>query len=100
LRKHCPADGRAERLNEMMRNQQMRVFDQLRARLLTKSDVGPLIAGLKRGVEAGMNRPIAGLAPLDAPARGFLPFLPRRSGGTVLAGRIWQAPRLRREAAK
>ena len=100
LRKHCPTQERAERLNEIMRDQQMRVFDQVRARLIRQSEVGPLIAGLKRGVQEGMSRPITGLAPLIGPNSGFLRFAPRRRGGTVLAGRIWQARRLRREAAE
>jgi hypothetical protein len=100
LRKHCPAQDRSVRLNEAMRDQQMRVFDQLKARLLRKSDVGPLIAGLKRGVQEGTQRPVTELAPLPGPMSGFLQFPPTRRGGTVLAGRVWQARRLRQEAAR
>ena len=99
LRKHCPADARAARLNEAMRDQQMRVFDQVKARLIRKGDVGPLIDGLKRGVAEGQTRVMPGQAPLGAPRSGFLPFTPARQGGTVLVGRVWQAGRLRREAA-
>lgn len=100
LRKHCPAEARGDRLNEMLREQQMRVFDQLKARQLRQADVGPLIAGLKRGVEDGRTRPIEELPPMGPPRRGFLQFSPARCGGTVLAGRSWQARRLRREAAE
>lgn len=100
LRKHCPAQDRPARLNEMMREQQMRVFDQVKARLLRKSAVGPLIDGLKRGVQTGMQRPIADLAPLPGPMSGFLQFPPARQGGTMLAGRVWQAHRLRQDAAR
>lgn len=100
LRKHCPAEERPDRLNAIMREQQMRVFDQVKARLLKKGDVGPLIEGLKRGVAEGNTREIAELAPLGPAANGFLQFSPARRGGKVIAGRIWQAGRLRQEAAE
>ncbi len=76
----------------------MRVFDQVRARLIRKSDVGPLIAGLKAGVEEGKAREFTEMPPLPAADRPFLRFAPARRGGAVLAGRIWQAAKLRAEA--
>ena len=100
LRKHCPQEERPDRLNRLMQEQQMRVFDQVKERLLRKSDVGPLIDGLKRGVADGQGRPINKLPRLGPPGDVFLKFGPARRGGTVLAGRIWHAKRLRHEAAE
>ena len=98
LRKHCPREEHGRRLNRMIEEQRMRVFDQLRAGLLQKADLEPLMQGLKRGIEDGETRDLAGLEPVFAPNADFLPFLPARGGGSVLAGRIWQARRLRRAA--
>ncbi|MDU8927853.1 glycosyltransferase [Alisedimentitalea sp. MJ-SS2] len=100
LRKHCPVDERQARLNRILRDQQMRVFDQVKSRMIHKSDVGPLIKGLQAGVAEGQTRNLVPLVPLPSPQGGFLPFHPARKGGTVLSGRVWQARRLRREAAE
>lgn len=100
LRKHCAADERAARLSQLLREQQMRVFDQLRAGLLRKAEVGPLIEGLKRGVAEGQTRMPPDPAPLGPPKSGFLHFEPARRGGAILAGHFWQARRLRAEARR
>ncbi len=98
LRKHCDAADHGKRLNRMIEEQRMRVFDQIRAGRLQKADLEPLMQGLKRGIEDGKSRKLAVLEPIGEPNTGFLPFAPSRRGGVILAGRIWQARRLRRKA--
>lgn len=99
LRRHCPSEQHGKRLNTMVQEQRMRVFDQIRARRLPKGELGPLMQGLKDGIEEGKQRSLALLEPVLSPNSPFLPFVPaRRGGGAVLAGRIWQARRLRQEA--
>jgi hypothetical protein len=99
LRKHCHGDADAGRLEVLMREQQLRVMDQVRRGLLQRRDVGPLMKGLNAGVEEGRARKSAEQTPIAvADKGGFLRFVPRRHSGAVLAGRIWQAARLRAEA--
>jgi GT2 family glycosyltransferase len=98
LRRHCPEDSIGKRLNEMIQDQRLRVFDQLRAKKLRKSDLEPLMQSLKRGIEDGKSRDLAVLETIPPPNAEFLPFAPRRRGSVVIKGRIWQAKRLRRVA--
>lgn len=98
LRRHAPESAHGERLNEVMLEQKMRVFDQLRARKLQKRDVEPLLTGFRHGVDEGKTREFAKLEPVSEPNAPFLSFTPKRHDSIVIAGRVWQAARLRREA--
>ena len=53
LRRHCAEEHHGRHLNEMITAERMRVFDQLRSGQLRKSDLEPLMQGLKRGIEEG-----------------------------------------------
>lgn len=64
-------------------------------------EVAGLLATLEAGLSEGATRPLAALPPLPGPAEGFLPYPgtgPRL--GLFLAGRRWQARRLRAAAAQ
>ncbi|UYV37420.1 hypothetical protein N4R57_21185 [Rhodobacteraceae bacterium D3-12] len=98
LRRHAPEHAHGPRLNEVMLEQKMRVFDQLRARKLQKRDVEPLLTGLRRGIDEGKSREFAKLETASAPQEAFLRFDPLRRGAVSIAGRIWQAKRLRQAA--
>lgn len=98
LRRHADEERHGARLNEVMLEQKMRVFDQLRARKLQKRDVEPLLTGLRRGIEDGRTRDLAKLEPVSGPEAPFQRFDPQRREAVCIAGRIWQGRRLRREA--
>lgn len=100
LRRHAPEDAREARRGEVFREQQARVFGQLRKRMIRKGDVGPLMEGLIAGFEDGRARTLAPREPLPAPEAPFLPFDGCTGASRTLAGRIWQAGKLREEAAK
>lgn len=100
LRRHAPEEEHGARLNEVLLEQKMRVFDQLRAGKLQKHEAEPILTGFRAGIEAGRDRELALLEPISAPSAAFQPFQPARDGSAILSGRIWQAKRLRREAAR
>lgn len=100
LRRHCPEAERETRWLEVQGEQASRLVDQVHRRLLRKSDIGRLMAGLREGFVQGSARAPAGRDPLGGPTGKFLP-IPAPSGETcILAGRPWHAARLRREAAE
>lgn len=98
LRKHCREEDRDARLNQLVEEQRTRVLSQIRAGVLKKGDLAGLMQGLKRGIEDGKSRELALLEPVQSTEEAFLQFEAARRGGVVVAGRIWQAGRLRREA--
>jgi GT2 family glycosyltransferase len=100
LRRHCPEEDREARWIEVQQEQAARLVDQVHRRLIRKPDVGPLIAGLREGFAEGMARDLPPPARLSPPPDGFRPCPVREGGSAVLTGRIWQAGRLRREAAQ
>ena len=57
--------------------------------------------GLCAGYAEGLERPLSPLAPRAAPTLPFRPYETRSNGtAEVIAGRTWQARRLRREASR
>lgn len=101
LRKHCPAARHAGILRDFAAQQRKRALDFMNAGQIEPRDVRRLMAELTRGFAAGQSRPLGALAPIPRPVQGFQPFA-SRAGTTpvVVAGRRWNARRLRREAAR
>ncbi|WP_343080350.1 glycosyltransferase family 2 protein [Ostreiculturibacter nitratireducens] len=62
-------------------------------------EVGKLMATLEAGLAEGGRRVLTRLEPIPAGTEPFLPFRARAGQARVLAGRIWQARRLRAAAA-
>lgn len=100
LRKHCPADRHDEVMKQFRQTQRKRALEHMRAGRLEPRDVRRLMARLAKGYDAGRGRSIGTLPKIPRPPEGLRPF-PSRTGTTpaVVAGRKWNARRLRREAA-
>ncbi|WP_299348976.1 glycosyltransferase [uncultured Shimia sp.] len=99
LRKHCPADRHQEVLRDITVMQRKRALHHLQNGTLEPRDVRRLLSGLAKGYEAGQSRPIGALPRIARSADGLRPF-PSRAGSTiaVIAGRQWNAKRLRHQA--
>ncbi|MDQ2094267.1 glycosyltransferase family 2 protein [Rhodalgimonas zhirmunskyi] len=100
LRRHCPEEDHAARRQEVFREQQARVFGQMRKRMISRDAAGQLMEGLVQGFEEGLIRVLAPLAPLPEAQAPFRRFAPCPGPAVTLAGRPWQAAALRREAAE
>lgn len=102
LRKHAAGTDPALIRDRLFAEQRRRLLRHMVAGSCEPRDVGRLLATLRAGWEDGLSRPLAPLGPLASDAPPFLPFAaePPFRGMTVLAGRGWQAPRLRREAVR
>ncbi len=101
LRKHCPVEHHADIWRDFTAQQRKRVLGFMTSGQIEPRDVRRLMADLARGYEAGQSRPLGALGQIPHPALGFHPF-PSRAGTTpaVIAGRRWNARRLRRKAAE
>jgi O-antigen biosynthesis protein len=100
LRRHAPEALTLETI-PAVEAQRARVAHLVKARRLAQADAAALLASLAAGWDDGMARPLAALAPLTTPPPAFLAVPgtgPRK--GRVIAGRVWQKPRLLQEAAK
>jgi len=77
------------------------VLEYMRDGRLEPRDVRRLNAGLTKGYVAGMSRPIGALPQIPRSSEGLRPFLSRAgSQPAVVAGRRWNARKLRRTAAE
>lgn len=100
LRRHAPEALTLETI-PAIEAQRDRVARLLHQRHLSGDAAAALLASLAAGWDEGMSRPLAALAPLTTPPPPFLALPgtgPRK--GRVIAGRLWQKPRLLQEAAK
>ncbi|GKY86375.1 glycosyltransferase family 2 protein [Sinisalibacter aestuarii] len=101
LRKHAPnADADAQRaaLRDTHRKALLRYMVD---GALEPRDVERLLAGFEAGFAAGLSREMTALAPLPPAPAPFLRFRRQPVSGVSrhVAGRPWNRPRLRREAA-
>lgn len=101
LRKHCPAKDQEQAWIDFCEEQRLRLFRLAKQRKLGTSQISDLLRGLQDGGNDGLSREIVEARPMPEANTNFLPYpgrpnAPRR----VLAGRVWQAARLRREAAE
>ncbi|MHC0052095.1 glycosyltransferase family 2 protein [Actibacterium sp. D379-3] len=99
LRKHAPENSHAAALAVLWADQRKRLLRHMVEGGLEPRDVARLMRGLEVGIAEGLARPITPLAPLPPPLTGFLPFAGRPGARhQMLAGRVWQARRLRAQA--
>lgn len=100
LRKHCPEDARKAAWSAFAAAQRTRLVRYLQRGPLDPADLLRLMHGLRRGGKEGASRPFGQTPPLPAPQTPFLPYPGRPGAPRVhLAGRPWQAARLRNKAA-
>ncbi|SMX33758.1 Glycosyl transferase family 2 [Maliponia aquimaris] len=101
LRKHCPEEDRKAAWRAFVAAQRTRLLRVLQRGPLDPADLLHLMRGLRRGRAEGATRPFGLTPPLPASAAAFLPYPGRPGAPRVhLAGRPWQAARLRAEAAQ
>ena len=99
LRKHCPKERHAEVCEAFTGMQRRRAQEHMRAGRIGADDVSRLMEQLTQGYEAGQTRAIdalPGLARGNTDFRAFPTPTDRRS--VVLAGRSWNARKLRSKA--
>lgn len=99
LRRHAgPGDWTAA-LTRLRADQRRRVLGHMVAGRIEPREVACLMATLEAGLAEGRQRPLTALAEL---VPGDAPFLPLAGtgprAGRLIAGRFWQAARLRAEA--
>ena len=101
LRKHCPVEHHDAIRRQFARDQRRRALEHMRDGRLEPRDVRRLMSRLTKGYEAGKSRPVGTLPRIPRPAEGMRPY-PSRAGTVpvVVAGRRWNARRLRRQAAE
>ena len=102
LRRHCPVEDHPQHFDRLRDEQRGRVLDRMIMGAIEPRDVTRLLRGLEDGIADGLARPLdTPLPPLGNEGRGFAPFPSLATGETAfLAGRPWDARRLRRQAAK
>lgn len=101
LRRHAPDADLPAAFSALAGAQAARLAAHRKAGRLNAADVARLMDSLSGGWADGLTRPLGPLPPIPAPAGGFEPLPgtgPRP--GRVIAGRIWQARRLRAEAER
>ncbi|SMX29835.1 putative glycosyl transferase [Pelagimonas phthalicica] len=101
LRKYCPEAEQEPAWHAFCKDQRLRLLRLVKGRKLKPDGLADLLHGLQTGGDMGLTREITRLASIQTARPPFTPFkgrpaAPRR----ILSGRIWQAPRLRREAAQ
>lgn len=99
LRKHCPEGLHDARWGEVCDEQRNRITRQIAAKILRPQEGTQVLESLIAGYDAGQDREIAALPPIDAPNMPFLPMLPQHGKHIVLSGRVWSARALRALAA-
>ncbi len=101
LRRHCPEAERAAVIDQFRADQQARLIRHLITGGLEPRDVTRLRNRLDEGLAAGLGRVLYRLPELPHPSEPFLPFESRATQpGTVIAGRWFEARRLRDRAAR
>ncbi len=104
LRRHAAPDLWPVALQSLREEQAARLASHLAARRIASGEVAALTATLEAGIAEGLVRDLPDLRAIEPASSqiadpGFLRLTgtgPR--AGRVIAGRNWQAPRLRREA--
>jgi GT2 family glycosyltransferase len=99
LRKHCPEDLRPKAMAEFYSEQRLRLLRLMRKRALRPDDVDHLLKGLQQGLQDGQERVLADKGPLPPSSKEFLTYPTRPDAQhIILAGRIWQAHQLKKQA--
>lgn len=99
LRRHLPDGDHAAHLADLRQSQKARLVRLMVEGGLEPRDIGRLLATLDAGINDGGKRPLRPLTPLARTEAPFLPLpdmVPRP--GRLIAGRVWQARRCRRQA--
>lgn len=99
LARHAPADRHDAAIARQRAAEHARLMRHLAAGRIGPKDVARLKAGFEAGLAEGAARRRDPLSPLLPPSEPFRPFPARPAPMQVLAGRPWQARRLRGEAA-
>lgn len=101
LRRHANPAAWTDALNRLRAEQATRIESHVAAGRISRGEAQHLMDTLERGIDEGGTRPLEPLAHMDASAQTFspLPGIGTRPG-RVIAGRIWQAKRLREKAAR
>lgn len=97
-RRHAGGPAAAA-LARLRTRERARLVRHMLAARLEPRDVARLMRTLEDGLAEGALRPLAKLAPIGPPTLPFLRFPAGPRPGRVLAGRPWQAQRLRARAA-
>ncbi|MBY6113789.1 glycosyltransferase [Mameliella alba] len=101
LRKHCPKAEQSSAWQAFEQGQRQRLLRFMQRGPLDPPDVVRLMRSLRHGARDGSNRTFGETPPMAAPTQAFLPFPGRPDAPRVhLAGRPWQAARLRTKAAQ
>ncbi|WP_323767450.1 glycosyltransferase family 2 protein [Antarctobacter sp.] len=101
LCKHCPEPDRDTAWRTFEAGQRARLLRFLQRGPLDPLDVARLMRGLRRGAKDGTTRAFGATPALPAPQQGFHPFPGRPDAPRQhMAGRPWQAARLRAKAAR
>jgi O-antigen biosynthesis protein len=99
LRRHgAAADEIEAAYQHLLGAQRRRLFPMMVAGKVEPRDLRRLMESLAKGFADGMERKLAGLAPLAPPQSGFRLFPAGPRPEQILAGRFWQARRLRAQA--
>ncbi|GAA4221099.1 GT2 family glycosyltransferase [Sagittula marina] len=101
LRKHCRSAARAPAWQVFRNGQRNRLLRAMQRGSLDPLDVSRLMRGLDQGARDGLKRSLKETPSIPRAASEFLAF-PGRPGASrhTLTGRIWQAAKLRAEAAR
>ncbi len=101
LKKYCPQPDQDRAWMTFCEEQRLRLFRFAKKRQLNAERMAQLLRGLQDGGSEGTTRPIEALPPLISAQTPFQDFPGRPNAPrAVLAGRVWQARRLRQEAAE
>ena len=100
-RKYAPARADLEAASAtLIARQRNRLLRYMIDGALEPQDVAPILATLQAGLKEGRARPLPDLAPLMSDTTAFLPFPAGPRPRRIIAGRVWQAWRKRRAAAR
>lgn len=99
-RQHVGAEVLAAAVARLLAGERAKLERRLVGGDLEPRDLRRLLHTLLEGIAAGGACDLQPLAPLGPPAAPFLVFPAGPRPGRLLAGRIWQARRLRAEAAR
>lgn len=99
-RKHADPAAEPAARARLIAAQRTRLLRHMVTGTLEPRDVPRLLATLEAGLIEGAARPLGHLSPLHLKPPPFLPFPASRRPGMVLAGRPWQARRLREKARR
>lgn len=99
LRKHCQPQHQEQAWMRFCEDQRLRLLRFAKQRKLRPAGIANLLRGLQDGGAQGVKREIAELPPISPATTQFQPYPGRPNAPRIiLAGRFWQAARLRREA--